>query len=219
MGLGKGLDSLQSLGPLTDISLVMGAVQNIDYEALEASKMQEVSENLTLRLKAQMKEAGRADSLKRTILSYVASESYDVAKEALRGYVADKDDFPIFQDRVERYVNHCCDLIQAIQLKRNFPGASSLTYSKQQEIHEGVVKHFDELKTSLSSIQKVERELKLEDLRSTTWFLSTLSHCLFVLVSLAFAVAVSKGLGESFFFVVDHLTNQISSSVVNLLGL
>lgn len=197
----------------------MNAVQNIDYEALEASKIQEVNENLTLRLKAQMKEAGRVDSLKRSILSYVASENYDLAKEVLKSYVSDKGDFPIFQERVERYVSHCCDLIQAIQLKRNFPGASSLTYSKQQEIHEGVVKHFDELKSSLTSIQKVERELKLEDLRSTTWFLSTLSHCLFILVSLSFAIAVSSGLGESFFLVMDHLTDQISTAVVQILGL
>ncbi len=217
--LARGPDLLQSFGPLADRLRTMAALQSIDYEALEASKTQEVKEGLTLKLKAKTYEAGKIDSLKRSILGYVASESYDVAKDALRGYVHHKSDFPQFQDRVSRYVDHCCDLIQAIELKRNFPGVSSLTFSKQQEIYEGVLKHFEELKSSLTSIQRIERELKLEDLRSTAWFLRTLSHCLFLVTSVAFGVAISNGLGRSFLLVVDQVTSQISDALVRLLGL
>lgn len=197
----------------------MTALQSIDYEALEASKTLEVKEDLTLRLKERTREAGRIDSLKRTILGYVTSESYDLAKDTLRSYVYDKTSFPLFKDRVGRYVEHSCDLIQAIELKRNFPGVSSLTFSKQQEIHEGVLKHFEELKSSLTSIQRVERELKLEDLRSTAWFLRTLSHCLFLLTTVAFVAAVSNGLGRSFLLVVDQVTDQFSNAVIGLFGL
>lgn len=217
--LAGGPDLLQSLTGPADQSLVMGAAQSIDYEALEASKTQEVKEDLTLQLKEKMREAGRIDSLKRTILGYVASESYDLARDTLRSYVYDRTSFPQFKTRTERYVEHCCDLIQAIQLKRNFPGITSLTFSKQQEIYEGVLKHFEELKSSLTSIQRVERELKLEDLRSTTWFLKTLSHSLFLLVTVAFIAAVHNGLGRSFLLVVDHVTNEFSTAIINLLGL
>lgn len=197
----------------------MNALQSIDYEALEASKNLEVKEDLTLRLKEKTKEAGRIDSLKRTILGYVTSESYDLAKDTLRSYVYGKESFPQFKDRVERYVEHSCDLIQAIELKRNFPGISSLTFSKQQEIYEGVLKHFEELKSSLTSIQRVERELKLDDLRSTAWFLRTLSHCLFLLTTVAFIAAINNGLGRSFLLVVDHVTDRFSTAIISLFGL
>lgn len=197
----------------------MGAAQNIDYDALEASKAMEVKEDLTLQLKEKTKEAGRIDSLKRTILSYVASESYESATDSLRGYVYGNSDFPQFRDRAERYVEHCCDLIQAIEVKRNFPGMSSLNFSRQQEIHEGVLRHFEELKSSLTSIQKIERELKLADVRSTTWFLKTLSNSLMVLASIAFISAINNGLGRSFLLVVDQVADQVSRSIMSLLGL
>jgi hypothetical protein len=197
----------------------MGAAQQIDYEALEASKKQEVRNSLTLQLKAKTKESGKIDSLKRTILSYVSSENYDLAKESLKSYVGAKKSFPLFQDRAERYLSHCLDLIQAIQLKRNFPGISSLTYTKQQEIHEGVLKHFEELKSSLGSIQRIERELKMEDLRSTTWFLRTLSHSLFFVTAVAFFLALSRGMGKSFVLVMGHLSDQLSNALIHFLGL
>jgi hypothetical protein len=197
----------------------MSAAQNINYEAMEATKTHGVKQDLTLKLKAQTKDAGQIDGLKRSILGFVASENYELSKDSLRAYVYGRSDFPIFKDRAERYVEHCCDLIQAIEVKRNFPGISSLTFSKQQEIHEGVMRHFEELKSALTTIQRLERELKLEDLRSTTWFLSTLSHCLFLLVSISFVIAVSAGLGQSFFMIVDHLTDKFSSGLLNLIGL
>ena len=197
----------------------MSEVPNIDYEALEAEKKEEVRGELTLQLQAKTKEAGRIDSLKRTILSYVAGENYEAAKDNLEGYIAYKSDFPLFQDRAERYKNHCLDLIQAIQLKRNFPGISSLSFSKQQEIHEAVLHHFEELKVTLGTIQKIERELKLEDLRSTTWFLNTFSQALFLVAIVAFTMALKGGLGHSFLLVVDHLTDQVSEFVGGLFGL
>jgi len=194
----------------------MSEAPNIDYEALEAEKSEEVRGDLTLQLKAKTNEAGRIDSLKRTILSYVASESYDSAKENLEGYINFKTEFPLFQERSQRYKEHCMDLIQAIQLKRNFPGITSLSFAKQQEIHESVIQHFEELKMALNSIQKIERELKLEDLRSTTWFLKTLNYSLLTVATVGFLVALKSGLGQSFYLVVDRLTDQITTFLIEL---
>lgn len=175
-------------------------------------------DELTTRLKAKTREIAASDSLKHTILSMVASQNYEMAKDSFSAYVEDRREFPFFQERANRYVSHGLDLIQAIELKRNFPGLSSLSFAKQQEIHEGVIKHFEELKHTLTSVHKLEREHKLQDLRSTTWFLNTLSYSLFAIISISFALALTQGLGYSFYIVLESLTNNISSQIVDLIG-
>ncbi|NJL24682.1 MAG: hypothetical protein HC902_05615 [Calothrix sp. SM1_5_4] len=92
------------------------------------------------------------------VLALVAQENYDRAKEDLQDYIDLKGSYPAFQGRVRRYVEHCTDLIQAIQTKRDFPGWASLSLSKQQEIHEKVLEHYEELKQNLKHIEKIERD-------------------------------------------------------------
>lgn len=190
----------------------------INYGALEASKISEAQDSLTKKLSAKTKEVGRSDSLKHSVLKMVATQDYEMARDILNVYVEGKHEFPLFQERARRYVSHGADLIQAIELKRNFPGLASLTFAKQQEIHEGVMKHFEELKQTLTSIQKSEREHKLQDLRSTTWFLKTLTHCLFAIASVGFFIALTNGLAYSFYIVLESITDQLSGYILNLFG-
>lgn len=162
---------------------------------MEHGQTQEMQEHLRKRMRdVQSRDAGRMDSVRAGVLSLVVSESYDRAINELRGYVRGRTDFPNFQDRAERYVEHCCDLIQAVQAKRNFPGLSTLSMSKQQELHEKVLEHFDELKQNLKYVEKIEREHKMSDVRSTVWVVYALSAVGFAILAAAFIVDARAGM-------------------------
>lgn len=162
-------------------------------------------------------DAGRIDSVRQSVLASVASESYERAQEDLRGYVQFKANYPAFQVRVERHVEHCCDLIEAIKTKRNFPGMASLSLSKQQELHERVLEHFEELKQNLKHIEKVERDHKLTDVRATVWVLKTACWMVFAVVGVAFVQEITTGQLSSAIDVGAGLLDDASTWVVGYL--
>src|ERR1700691_4357833 len=93
---------------------------------LEFEHLHEMQEDLQRKLQeAHRKDLGRMDSLRTTILSLVVRENYERAKDEMHAYVELKSSYPAFQERVERVLQHCSELMQAIQTKRNFPGFSS----------------------------------------------------------------------------------------------
>jgi len=153
-------------------------------EVVQASEMQE---RLRVRLnESQRRDSATMDSVRPMVLSLVVSEEYQVAKDEIQAYIASKYAFPGLQDRVRRYVDHCVELIAAIQAKREFPGLAALSMTKQQELHEKVLSHFEDLKQTLRHIEGVERDLRLGDVRSTVWVLKG-----FVYASLSLLVAVA----------------------------
>ena len=112
---------------------------------------------------------GQVDTLMYNVCTYVAEEKYETAIEALEKFLNQDSEYPKFKVRVEKYVRHTIDLVHAIKAKRSFPGIQSLTMSKQQELVEKYREHFDEMKEVLKKIEKVQNELKMEDIRSTVW--------------------------------------------------
>jgi hypothetical protein len=159
---------------------------------------------------------GRIGSVRASVLGLVVAESYDQAREHLGAYIEHKEAYPGFQQRAERYKQHCCELIQAIQTKRNFPGLASLSLAKQQEIHEKVLQHFEELKQNLKQIEKVEREHKVNDLRSTVWVLRAVCQVVAGLLVVTFIMDLQTGLFSSFFQVLNAALDDASTWVVNL---
>src|SRR5689334_23005876 len=119
----------------------MAAEKVVNYEALEKNRFEQSRADLKEKLRAVSEgELGRHGGLRRTILGYIVSEKYDQAKEDLVAYVDGKTlEYPAFGSRVEKFVKHAVELIQAIQTKRNFPGLGSLSLSKQQELNERVL--------------------------------------------------------------------------------
>jgi hypothetical protein len=182
-------------------------------EVVHASEMQE---ELRRRLRdSQKADAGRMDSVRAGVLGFVVSEAYDRAKEELKAYVEYKSSYPAFQERVERHVQHCCDLIEAIKTKRNFPGMASLSLSKQQELHEKVLEHFEELKQNLKHIEKVERDHKLNDIRSTVWVLQSICYTGAALIAAALILDMREGMFSSTLMVTQVLLDQASTWVVS----
>lgn len=196
----------------------MAAEKIVNYEALEKERLNQNRLDLKEKM-ASDQELGRFGSLRRNILSLVVSEKYDQGKEELTQHVENKgQDFPNLQGRVEKFVKHAAELIQAIQTKRNFPGLASLSLSKQQELNEKVLAHFDELKQTLKSIERAEKEIKLSDLRSTAWVVNVFMHSLIIILIVGFCLAISHGLWYSASVVFDALVNDVTIKLAHLLG-
>ncbi len=184
---------------------------------VEHAHISEMQEDLTRKLKESQKVDGGSgrDMLRRSVLSTVVAENYDEAKDKLSAYVNEKSEFPAFQARVERYVQHCLDLIQAIHTKRNFPGLATLSLSKQQEIHEKVLEHFEELKQYLKHIEKVERDHKLTDVRSTVWVLQAACLAVAAVVLAIFIADLNSGLLSSLVYMVNLQLDEASTWLIN----
>ncbi len=170
-------------------------------------------------LEAHRKDQARMDSVRTSVLRAVVDENYEAAKNELKDYVEIKTNFPGFQVRADRYVDHCCELIHAIQTKRNFPGLASLSLAKQQEVHEKVLAHFEELKQNLKLIERVEREHKLTDMRSTVWVVRTATQVAAMILIVAFVIDVNAGMFTSAVKVIDSIVDDASTWVVNLFGI
>lgn len=186
---------------------------------IEHNHIAEMHANLKQKLmESQRQDQGRMDSVRASILGAIVGERYDGAKAELTDYVEMRTNFPEFQFRANRYVQHCCDLIQAIQTKRNFPGLAALSLAKQQEIHEKVLEHFEELKQNLKHLERVEREFRLSDVRSTVWVLRTASQVVGAILAVAFLLDLKSGMFSSAIKVVDSTMDIASTWVVNLIG-
>ncbi len=186
----------------------------------EHNHISEMHENLKRKLQeSHRKEIGeRIDSIRATVMGAVVAENYENAKDELTTYIGYKSSYPAFQVRAERYVEHCCDLIQAIQVKRNFPGLASLSLAKQQEIHEKVLEHFEELKQNLKQIEKVERESKVNDLRSTVWVMRAACQVVVAIIGVWLFIDVRAGLFSSFLTVIDASVDEASTWLVGLIN-
>ena len=185
---------------------------------LEHTHLSEMQQDLKRKLQeAQKKDAGRGDGLRRPVLTMVVTENYEDAKGRMQDYVESLYEFPSFQERVERYVQHCNELIQAIQTKRNFPGLASLSLSRQQEIHEKVLEHFEELKQNLKHIEQIERDHKLIDVRSTVWVLQTLSAVVAAIVAVMFVLDLRSGVLSSLIYTTNLWIDSASTWFVNLI--
>lgn len=186
----------------------------------EHHHLSEMHENLRRKLQeAHRKDIGeRMNSVRAAVMGAVVGENYDQAKEELKAYVDFKTAYPQFQVRANRYVDHCCDLIQAIQIKRNFPGLASLSLAKQQEIHEKVLEHFEELKQNLKQIEKVEREQKVNDMRTTVWVVRAACFATMGIVVAGLLIDMQSGLFSSFFQVANVAVDDASTWLVNFIN-
>ncbi|MGE4129987.1 MAG: hypothetical protein AB7F86_00025 [Bdellovibrionales bacterium] len=185
---------------------------------LEHAHMNEMQADLQRKLQeSQRTDLTRGDSLRKLVLGPVVAQNYESANDMLEAYLHDRNEYPAFQSRVERHVQHCRELIQAINTKRNFPGLATLSLSKQQEIHEKVLEHFEELKSVLRHVEKIERDHRLTDIRSTVWVLQSICYTALAVTVAAFVVDLKAGLLSSLFYSVNHLLDEAGTWIVSLL--
>lgn len=147
---------------------------------------------------------GKQDQLRFQILMQVMDEKYEKSIEDLREYFLKPSIFPSFNRRIERYINHAIDLIYAIKAKRNFPGITQLTRAKQQELRDRFKDHFNELIIVLKKMEKIERDLKLEDARSTIYVVQALWISALCIMITWFVVEIYRGLAVTSFIVLEE---------------
>jgi hypothetical protein len=193
----------------------------IDVAMKQAEQIheRELNSRLGQKMNAVSREGETGDGMKNTVLGYVAGESYERAIEELKAYVESKSEFPQFAARVERYLSHSCDLINAIKAKRSFPGLGLLTMSKQQDLYDKAMGHFDELKHALQKIERTYNDVRLEDLRSTVWVIKATVYGCFGIMLVGFMIELSRGVVGAALTLVDSGFSEIVNTVFEKLGL
>jgi hypothetical protein len=165
------------------------------------------------------RDMGQADTLRYNVVTHVVEENYDLAIQDLRAFLVTDSEYPRFKERIEKYVYHAIDLINAIRAKRKFPGASSLTMAKQQELNERFREHFNELQDVLKKVEKIQVDLRIEDVRSTVWVVKALINAVFAVVLFAFFIEAGRGLFYNFWVVADDFLISITTDIFNYLKL
>lgn len=158
-----------------------------------------------------LSDIGKPDTLRYNILTMVVNEEYDRAILTLKEFVEMDSPYPNFRVRTERYALHAIDLIYAIRTKRNFPGLSSLTRTKQQELKDKFKEHFKELRFVMKKIEDTLEDLRISDVRSTTMVVRSLWLSLVVLFAAGFFIEVVTGLG----YTVEILFNDYLEKTLN----
>jgi hypothetical protein len=196
-------------------------IQSIDIalRAAEAQQEREMGSKISARMRKSMNENGMRDGPRAVILSSVAAEDYPKALEELQRYIESKNDYPQFRARAERYLSYAGDLINAIRAKRSFPGMQNLSMSKQQDLYNRAMSHFEDLKATLRKAEQIEAEVKLDDVRSTVWVIKALIYSVFVVLVLCFLMDLSKGVLPAASSVADATFGSLTNAVFDKLGL
>jgi len=156
---------------------------------------------------------GRADTLRYNVLVFVVEENYDRAAQELKNFLEIDSAYPNFRKRIERYINHAVDLVNAIKAKRRFPGVHSLTMAKQQEIVDRFHDHFNELQAILKRVERIEQEMKLDDVRSTVWVVRALVNAAFAVALCAFVIEGARGLMSNAALVTDDIMATATDTI------
>ena len=192
---------------------------DIALKSAEKQVEKELTNKFSSKMQANLRDLGPVESMRHTIITYVANENYQHAINEIKTYVESKRDFPQFAEKSERYTNYAIDLINAVKAKRSFPGLQYLGMSKQQELYDRAMEHFEELKQTLKKVEQIERETKLDDIRSTVWVVKAVIYSAFAILVLGFLIEVSRGVLPALSIVLDSLFGTITNKVFDMLGL
>lgn len=192
---------------------------DVALKAAEFQQEKESNSKFSARMAASVKDIGQVDTMRHTILTYVAAEHYDRAIDELNNYVNQKSEYKQFKARAGRYVAYALDLINAVKAKRSFPGWQYLASSKQQELFDKAMNHFEDLKLTLRKIEQIDREIKVADVRSTVLVLKVLVYCVFALLLCGFFVELSRGIYPTANKVWENLLERMTNYLLALIGL
>lgn len=204
----------------------MGAAKIVKSEVVEVaekSQKEEVISNMKSQMRASIASGGGVGvspgSLRQLVLSAVVEEKYDKAISNLSEYMASKPEYPEFQSRSERYVEYAAELIQAIRTKRSFPGWNALNMSKQKELFERALHHFEDLKATLVKIEVIEREVRMDDVRSTVWVLKAVVYAVSALLIVVFLKEMTGGVIPAADTLIESTTSQAVDFIFDKLKL
>lgn len=175
--------SLKEIGPGTDLE---------SYAATRNHKTH-TEKHFTSHLEGMLKEGLQTTSSKgkngltygHAILAAVVYEKYEMAIAELETILSLRVDYPIFGERAGTYVQHAKSLVRAIKAKRSIGKLPHVSRSKQKELTAALSIHFNELRSCILNIEKVERFARKEDISSTRWFMMSLYWSTFAIFMVA----------------------------------
>lgn len=162
-------------------------------------------------------DLGRPDTFRYNVLTCVINEEYERAIRILKDFLDGGSDYPNFRARIERYIMHSIDLIYAIRTKRNFPGISSLTRTKQQELKDRFREHFKELTFMMRKVEDSMEELRLNDVRSTSMVVRSFLLALVVVFVAGLGLELMHGLGHTIEIVFSDYVDKVFGFLVDKL--
>lgn len=168
----KASFSLKEIGPGTDLE---------SYTATRGRKTH-TEMKFTNHLEGLLKEGIGGDqgsgsaglTYGHAILAAVVYERYEMVLAELDTLLSLRQNYPDFGAKAGTYVNHAKSLVKAIKAKRAVGKLPHVSRSKQKELVATLGLHFNELRTCILNIEKVERYVRKEDISSTRWFMVVL---------------------------------------------
>jgi hypothetical protein len=159
----------------------MNAAKNIELDESPVEPeydLEDIKSQEELESKLSESISGRLDGLRYTILSLVVDSRYDLAVAEISFYSNSEHKLRAFKIRAQRYLNHCEELIRAIESKIKFCQTRTITRSQKHHLYMMVMKHFHELTQSLMKIERIENDVRVSDLKSTVWVLKAIMVCI-----------------------------------------
>jgi hypothetical protein len=161
---------------------------------------------------------GAPDSFRFNVLTKVMTEKYEVAVQMLNDFQSEPSEYPDYKSKASRYIQHSIELIQSIKAKRGFSGMDSLTSTKQQELIEQFKGQIKSLQHTLKSIEKIEGDLRVQDVRSTIYVVSAFWYALLTVVIFAFILECAYGLLSTGLTAGDGFMGDLAHFVATKIG-
>ncbi len=161
---------------------------------------------------------GVPDSFRFNVLSNVMTEKYEAALQMLTDFQSEPSEYPDYKFKASRYIQHSIELIQSIKAKRGFSGMDSLTSTKQQELIDQFKGQIKSLQHTLKSIEKIEGDLRVQDVRSTIYVVSAFWYALLTVVVFAFVLDCVFGLLNTGLTAGDGFMGDLAHFVATKIG-
>lgn len=214
----KASFTLKEIGPGTDIE---------SYAAISRGRKTQTETTFNNHLEGLLKEGIETDSgapeskmgltYGHAILAAVVYEKYDMAIQELETLLSLQLDYPDFGERAGRYVQHAKSLVRAIKAKRAVGKLPHVSRSKQKELVATLGLHFNELRSCVMNIEKVERYVRKEDISSTRWFMASLYWSIFAVFFVAMMLANFPDVFVATHYVLTEYLSWIFISLARLI--
>lgn len=131
------------------------------------------------------------------VLSSIAQGQYDRATKELQCVGVGFEEYPAFDVRSRRFVEHAKGLVDAIKTKHSVARSPHINRAKQKELSDRIAEHFVDLKKTLITIEKIQKSVRTADLSSTLVFFKTAFYAV-IFIFAAYTVFLSQQHSDSY---------------------
>lgn len=157
---------------------------------------------------------GDIDSLRHTILSYAASRKFDIAAREMEAYRESRGGMTHYVDRTRSLHEDCLSCLEMMKRIYGTGDLGVLPMAKRHEIFTRARQVFNDLSERLSRLEVIENNFRIQDTRSTVWFLRSIVLSIFAGVLFVSGVEAFQTLGDP----IDVIAQDISNGVWSLIG-